>query len=501
MPRRATLADVEIDVETRPKPVALETDPGDPFRILLLGNFSGRRNRGPSELVSTERCPVLVDRDNFEAVMKKMAPRVTLAPETADAPELDLQFTDLDHFHPDHLYDSLPVFAALRELRKKADDPAAFRTLAAELAPSSPSQPAPAVPEPEAFAAGSLLDQILENEPRSSGAAASRRGDPMASFLRSIVAPYLVPGRDPKQDDLVAHIDNTISARMRAILHADDFQALESLWRVVFFLTRRLETGTDLKLYLLDLTREEFAETLAGDDLRRSELYRLLVDEVSVSGTPPWAVIATDYTFDNSIEDVELLGRIALIAERARAPFLGRAHERVLGVSSLASSPDPHSWSTGNDPAWSILRELPESRWLALALPRFLLRLPYGKETSETEQFAFEEMEAAVRHESYLWGNPGFACAMALGQAFSEYGWGMEPGAVLEVGGLPVHTFLEDGTSAMKPCAEVWLTDKAIEVITAKGLIPLISKKGSDSVRLGLFQSVCGTKLGGRWTS
>jgi type VI secretion system protein ImpC len=128
--------------------------------------------------------------------------------------------------------------------------------------------------------------------------------------------------------------------------------------------------------------------------------------------------------------------------------------------------------------------------------------LPYGKDTGRIEQFDFEEMPHAPVHQDYLWGNPAFICAVLLAQAFNEERWQMRPGTVLDVGGLPVHSYRENGELQVKPCAEVWLTVDAIEAILDQGLIPLASVKGRDDARLVRFQSLAGPlrPLAGRWS-
>jgi type VI secretion system protein ImpC len=145
---------------------------------------------------------------------------------------------------------------------------------------------------------------------------------------------------------------------------------------------------------------------------------------------------------------------------------------------------------------------LTQANWLGLALPRFLLRLPYGKQTESTETFAFEEFLAAPRHEDYLWGNPALACAYLLGEAFSESGWNLRPGEINEINGLPAHVYRADGESVLKPCAEALLTEDAAEAILDQGLMPLLSMKGSDSVRSVRFQSIAepAAPFAGRWS-
>ena len=79
---------------------------------------------------------------------------------------------------------------------------------------------------------------------------------------------------------------------------------------------------------------------------------------------------------------------------------------------------------------------------------------------------------------------------MLLAQSFSEYAWEMRPGAHAQIDGLPLHVYQRDGESELKPCAEALLTDEAVERILENGMMPLVSLKGRDSVRLVRFQSI-----------
>jgi type VI secretion system protein ImpC len=291
---------------------------------------------------------------------------------------------------------------------------------------------------------------------------------------------------------------------MQAILHHSDFQALEAAWRGLDFLARGLETDTQLKLYLLDVSLAELAADFgSADDLSATGIYKLLVGEtVLTPGATPWAVLAGNYAFDDGLVNVELLCRIALIASKAGAPFLAAADSKILGCKSFGETPDPDQWKPASEETWNFVRGFPEAKYLGLAAPRFLLRLPYGKQTSPTETFPFEEMPAP-RHGEYLWGNPIFACTMLIGQAFSEYGWAMRPGMVAEIGGLPVHVYKDaDGDPQMKPCGEALLTQRAAERMLEKGLIPVVSFKGQDRIRVAGFQSVAKPHkpLAGRWS-
>ena len=147
------------------------------------------------------------------------------------------------------------------------------------------------------------------------------------------------------------------------------------------------------------------------------------------------------------------------------------------------------------------MRKMPEASYLGLALPRFILRLPYGEDTDPIDRFDFEEMPDASIHSFYLWGNPSVACALLLGQSFSHSGWDLKPGIVLDIEGLPLHVYKEAGESMIKACAEVVFTEQAAEKIIEKGIMPLLSFKNQDRVRLARFQSIADppTGLNGRW--
>jgi predicted component of type VI protein secretion system len=138
---------------------------------------------------------------------------------------------------------------------------------------------------------------------------------------------------------------------------------------------------------------------------------------------------------------------------------------------------------------------------LGLALPRMMLRLPYGKDAATVEAFGFEELPPGSGHEAYLWGNPAVACVYLLGRAFSRSGWELSGDLETEIEELPAHVYHEGGESRIKPCAEVLLSNRAAEAILGRGLMPLLSVRDRDMVRLPRLQSLAEplTALAGRW--
>ena len=210
------------------------------------------------------------------------------------------------------------------------------------------------------------------------------------------------------------------------------------------------------------------------------------------------------YTFGTGEEDVTLLAYLGAIASLAGAPFLAGADASVLGCRSVAATPDPADWQLGDDDAaqrWQALRASSQASWIGLALPRMLLRLPYGKRTDPVEQFEFDELAGAWNHESYLWGNPALACALLIGRSFMAHGWEMEPGDELEIGDLPAHTLERDGEPQLQACAEAYLTERAGQAILSRGVMPLLSYRNRNAVRVLRFQSLADPvkPLSGPW--
>jgi type VI secretion system protein ImpC len=506
---RTSYADVHLDVD--PGTPQTEKDRGPerpdrdtPFRILVLGDFSGRASRGIATKGS--RKPIAVDRDNFEDVLESLNVQLRLGMEGGGA--LDLSFRELDDFHPDRLFHSLPVFQKLRDLRDQLDDPSTFAAAARDLG-VGPSAPAASNPQPipaatEAALGGSLLDQALEATESRTESTPRRSSDPMSQYLRALVAPHLAPKSDPKKKELIKLVDDATGNAMRALLHHSQFQELEANWRALYFLIKELETGPTLKVYLIDISREELDADLAGaDDLRTTAMYRVLVEQtVRTPGADPWAVVVGSYTFGPEIADLNLLGRMGLLSRQAGAPFLAAASPRLLGCESLASTPYPEQWaSNGELEGWKLIRSLPEARYIGLVLPRFLLRLPYGQNGERLERFLFEELTPVPVHAHYLWGNSAYACAYLLGQNFAEFGWRMDGSENLDLHRMPMHVYKEDGEPKMTPCAEAYLTETAMDRIHEDGLMMLLSYANSDKVRLTGFRSVAanGSALWSRW--
>jgi type VI secretion system protein ImpC len=495
---------------------ARQRDAESPFRILVMGDFSGQGPHAEAGRLK-DRSPIPVDIDSFDRAIARLAPRAAIAPEGPGAGAPEIAFGALDDFHPDALVPKLEAFRELRRLRERLLDPATFEETAAamtreaEQAPATDDKPGPA-PDAAQEDHGATFERLLggriETGTDTGGQPTALAGGAQ-ELIERLVEPHLVRGADPdRQRLLVAAVDDGLAREMAAVLHDPAFQRLEAAWRGLYWLASSLETGEELTIHLLDASKQELAADIgaAGADLAASTLYRKLVEQGAEGPDgEPWAVIVGDYRFGPAKEDLSLLAALGAIASRAGGPFLAAADPALLGCRSLAETPDPGNW-TGLDPeteeGWQMLRRSAVGPWIGLALPRVLLRLPYGRQTDPIEAFAFEELPGARHHEAYLWGNPAFACALLIGQAFQDNGWELQPGDRLDLADLPAHSYTEDGESRLKPCAEVLLSQRAAEAVLARGVMPLLSHRNANAVRLMRCQSLADppTALAGPWS-
>jgi type VI secretion system protein ImpC len=500
-----TRAEVALTA-TMEEPLLAEVDPETPLRLLVAGDLSAAGTAGGR--LGFDRLPVRVDRDSLDDALSEMDVSLTIPLGGASGPATTFRFRCLEDFHPDRIIERTPAFGALRRSRAELRDPATFEDAAARVrawaGPAAPSaRPRPAQAAPRSESEDVVAELLASAREKGSGLPPD-----VARLVQDIAARHAVPADHPDAPLLIAAVDAMIGSWLNAALHDPAFQALEAAWRGAAWLADRLETDSSLQLWLLDVSQEELSADLRSpESLEKSGWHRILVEQPGLSPEPaPWAAVAGLYTFGRKVEDVALLARLGRVAELARAPFLAAASPDVVGSPGFGRAPDPDDWDDGGPegPAsqiWTTLRELSSARSLGLAAPRFLLRLPYGKDTEPAETVAFEEMPEGSDHEGYLWGNPALACLALLGQAFSRDAWDFRPGSIQDVPGLPIHVY-EDGESRIKPCAEAILSPRAAERLLDAGVMPLLSIPGRDAVRLARFQSLAipPASLAGRWS-
>jgi type VI secretion system protein ImpC len=292
--------------------------------------------------------------------------------------------------------------------------------------------------------------------------------------------------------EMIKAIDATLTAQVNLILHHEDFQQLENAWRGLHYLVNNTETDEYLKIKVFNVSKKDLGRTLKkfrGTAWDQSPIFkRVYEDEYGQLGGEPFGLLVGDYYFDHGPQDVQLLGDMAQIAAGAHAPFVAGTAPSVMQMDSWNELSNPRDltkiFQTPEYAAWRSLRESEDSRYIGLAMPRFLARLPYGAKTEPVDEFAFEEETAGGESGNYSWCNSAYAMATNITRAFKLYGWcsnirGIESGGAVE--GLPTHTFPDDdGGVAMKCPTEIAISDRREAELAKNGFMPLIFKKNSD---------------------
>lgn len=348
----------------------------------------------------------------------------------------------------------------------------------------------------------SLLSQILdEGRLARNDTQTQQARDMIAAFVEQVSQGQAGMAKDAEAaiNARIAEIDRVLSAQVNEIMHHEEFQKLEGSWRGLHHLVFESETGTNLKIRVLNTSKKDLARDLErAPEFDQSALFRKVYEEeFGTFGGAPFGALIGDYDFTNHPQDIALLEKIGSVAAAANAPFVAAASPQLFGWDSftqLAEVRDISKIFERTEYAkFRSFRESEDSRYVGLTLPHTLMRLPYGSETNPTEAFNFEEDVDGTDHRKYLWGNAAYSFGTRLTEAFAKHQWcaairGVEGGGLVQ--GLPAHTFRTDeGDVALKCPTEIAITDRREKEFSDLGFIPLVHCKGTDYAAFFAAQS------------
>lgn len=293
-------------------------------------------------------------------------------------------------------------------------------------------------------------------------------------------------------------IDAKISRQLNEIMHNEKFQKLEGSWRGLHYLVMNSETGSTLKIRVLNATKKDVSKDLAkAVEFDQSQLFKKIYEnEFGIPGGEPYGALVGDYEFTSHPEDVEMLSNISNVAAAAFAPFIAAAGAGMFGFDSFTELSKPRDmekiFESVEYAKWRGFRESDDSRFVTLAMPRVLARVPYGAATKPVEAFAYEEAPhdpvtgaaKAMKHEDYCWSNAAYVLAGRLTDAFAQHGWctairGAEGGG--KVSNLPSHVFTSDDGDPDQQCpTEIGITDRREAELSKLGFLPLCHYKNTD---------------------
>jgi len=469
------------------------------FRMAILGDFTGRSVRGQCETgdALVNRSAKLLDVDTVEDLIESFATTLVL-PIGKDGAGIEVKLGGLDDLHPDELYNNVEMFQALSGLRQRLSTGSMAEKATQELKSWGEAFGKP-VKTPKRSASTSIpADRPLSAFQSLIGDTAGTltQASPADDIIARIVGPHVVAAPDPGAAAMQAAVDEAIGSAMRLILHHPDFQAVEAQWRSLDLLARRVETDNDLEIVLYDVSAQEIATDLAAqDDLSDSGLLRLLTEGPldEEEGRGGFSAVFGLYSFEETPPHAELLARVARVAAHIDAPFFTALSPAFLETAKA----DRHPLVAK---AWDSLRGMAEAKYLGLVSPRFMLRRPYGAKSDPIYAFSFEEFTMHAGLSGMLWANPVVLVAILLAGSFKKDGKSMSLGSVMSLGDIPFH-FVDDkyGDQVALPCTERNLTTAKMETAITRGLMPVLSIKGRDEIRLGSFQALGGGEILGPW--
>jgi type VI secretion system protein ImpC len=298
-------------------------------------------------------------------------------------------------------------------------------------------------------------------------------------------------------NNAITAIDQIMSKQLAAIMHHEKFQKLEGSWRGLHHLVMNSETGNDLKIRMLNISKKELGKDLEkAVEFDQSQIFKKIYEsEFGSAGGEPYAALIGDFEFSRQSEDLELLTSMSNVAAAGFCPFISAADPKMFGFDSFTELSKPRDlekiFDSNEFIKWRSFRDSEDSRFVTLTLPHVLARVPYGKDTKQVEAFNFEEAnldaegrQMEIEHDDYCWMNAAYAMGTTLTRSFAEYGWctsirGAEGGGKVE--GLPSHTFMSDDGDVDQKCpTEIGITDRREAELSKLGFLPLCHYKNTN---------------------
>lgn len=295
--------------------------------------------------------------------------------------------------------------------------------------------------------------------------------------------------------EAIAGIDELISKQLAEVMHHNSFQKLEGSWRGLQYLTVNSDTSQTLKIRVLSMNKSELYKDLSkAVEFDQSQIFKKVYEsEFGTPGGEPYGALVGDYEFTNHPEDIESLSLMSNVAAAGFTPFLSAASPALFGFDNWTELSKPRDlekvFESLEYTKWRSFRESPDSRFVTLAMPRVLARLPYGESTTPIEEFRYEEfdlddksgMAKNTKHDKYCWMNASYVLGARMTEAFSTYGFctairGAEGGG--KVSNLPSHVFVsDDGDPDLKCPTEIGITDRREAELSKLGFYHCVTIK------------------------
>lgn len=443
--------DFTMGFKTHGVSVKRSSDKG--FRVYVVGNFSGH-----SEISWQQRKIAKIDFDSFDSVMAKIGPVLEV-----DS-QIKLRFDSTEDFHPDAWLGKIAILSDLQALKRELSNPNTAAQAAAKIQAHRQAETSVATPDQPQETQEDMLERLLGKKPETSVTAM----DGVNNLIAKIVAPHVAKDADPEHLAMIKVIDATLSQYCRAVLHGQQFQALEALWRATEALVKD-EASDEQNFFLVDIRQDELmAELQSG----AQSFAQKLLQHVQSGEDEQDVLIIGNYSFSDSSEDRSLLAFFSGLAESCSALFLGAAGSTLIANTVFDEA---KGWQ-------AYLRGISTDK-VVLAYPRYLQRLPYGDKRDPIATFDFEECAAVIPGvDELLWANPAFLCARALIRENAAEQFNFSD--------IPSFSFQEDGEQKLQPGTETLFIEAQVNALLSQGIATLIGFRQRQGVRLAALPTL-----------
>jgi type VI secretion system protein ImpD len=311
----------------------------------------------------------------------------------------------------------------------------------------------------------------------------------------------------------IAAIDRLLTRQVNVIIHHPRFQKLEASWRGVAFLLQTNRDPLNIKLRVLNVTWDEVCRDLErAMEFDQSQMFQKIYgEEFDMPGGRPYGLLVGDYevmhkrTAQHRTDDIAGLHAMSGVAAVSFSPFIVGAAPELFEFDSFADFMLPanitNTFRARDYTRWQTLRGGEDSRFIGIALPHILMRMPYTDDATRCDPFRF--VETIDGASSYVWGNAAFAFAAVAIRTYSEAGWFTDMRGARRAGpaggridDLPTPWFATDRPNLIKRYnTDVSLTDAQEKELSDLGFIPLLNVRFIGASAFFSNQSVQVPKL------
>lgn len=435
---------------------AHKRDGDNGYRVYILGNFSGH-----SDFSWEQRKIRAIDIDNFDQVMTQIMPALKISS------DLTLQIATLKDFHPDTWLEKVQILVDLQKLKAELNNPNTAAQAATKIQARYQSQTTnetPAQTQQITENQNDTLQRLLGKKPEHT----IDETDSVDHFINQLVSPYITKTIEPHYQTLINIIDSTMSQFLRTLLHGQDFQHLEALWRATEALVNE-ESDNEQCYFLVDISSAELLTELQKGN---NTFTQKLLQHSQSSDNEQEILLIGDYCFSDSADDRDLLRYCSQLAKTCGGYFIGAADISLIEHSIFGEANNSQHWT-------EFLNKISADR-VILTYPRYLLRLPYGNKRDPIEAFEFEEYVGTPQSNELLWGNSAFICVRVLIRTSGEY----KNEDQFYFNDIPAFTFNQDGESVLQPATEILLNETQVNALLSKGITPLVGFRQRQGICL-----------------